>query len=297
MPVMGFQESQDSPALIRQDAAALNSVAVDGVRLALNGRGVVASDPGLGAQVDTARARQLPAELVLSNPGVQGFSEPAAHALFSSRGNRDAVVGELSRTVRVQGWSGVCIDLESLRGRDQGGLVALLGDLRRALPGRQLTITVPNATSHGEFGADGLDLPAIARIVDHVILLAYDEHTQGDPPGPIGALGWQRAGVSVLLASGVPRSKVDLGVARYGYIWRGASVERLSDAQARAMVTGAHARATWVGSAGEWTAQLPGGARLWWSDGRSFAQRVALASRYGLAGVAVWSLGLAGGAV
>ena len=44
--------------------------------------------------------------------------------------------------------------------------------------------------------------------------------------------------------------------------------------------------ATWNTAAGEWTATLPNGEVLWWSDAKSLTARVALAHQYGLTGVA-----------
>jgi spore germination protein len=43
---------------------------------------------------------------------------------------------------------------------------------------------------------------------------------------------------------------------------------------------------------GEWTAHLPDGSTVWWSDARSYAVRARLAASLHLHGLAVWSLGL-----
>ena len=51
--------------------------------------------------------------------------------------------------------------------------------------------------------------------------------------------------------------------------------------------------AHWRPGPGEWTACLSDGTRLWWSDGRSYRKRVALAREYGVRGLAVWRLGSA----
>ena len=44
---------------------------------------------------------------------------------------------------------------------------------------------------------------------------------------------------------------------------------------------------------GEWTARLSDGTRMWWSDGRSYALRLEMATAAGLHGVALWRLGSA----
>ena len=44
---------------------------------------------------------------------------------------------------------------------------------------------------------------------------------------------------------------------------------------------------------GEWTARLSDGTRMWWSDGRSYALRLEMATSAGLHGLALWRLGSA----
>src|SRR4051794_15790526 len=112
--------------------------------------------------------------------------------------------------------------------------------------------------------------------------MAYDQHGPGDSgPGPIGELSWQRTGLRLVLSQ-VPAGKVDLGVAGYGYSWSPTgAVTQLSDQQARDQ---ASANARFDTAAGEWTATLPDGTVLWWSDARSFTQRMELAVSEGVHG-------------
>ncbi len=153
-------------------------------------------------------------------------------------------------------------------------------------------MSVENVTSVAEYPARGYDLAAAARSVDQIVLMAYDQHGPWEKaPGPVGADGWIRAGLRALLSQ-VPPSQVDLGVAGYGYVW-GSQRRQISAAAARALVSQAGARARWVPAVGEWTADLPDGAVVWWSDARTLARRERLAASLGLHGVAVWSLGLA----
>ena len=82
-----------------------------------------------------------------------------------------------------------------------------------------------------------------------------------------------------------------LGVAGYGYTWPGGRT--ISPAKARKLVALDGARARWRTGAGEWTARLSDGTRLWWSDARSVALRHELATELGLHGIALWRLGSA----
>lgn len=295
LPVLGFQEDGDPVSAIASDAGALHAVGVDGVDVTLDGKSVGAPGADDARQRAAAHAHGLAAVLVVgnwSNP-LGDFSEPVAHRLLRSATHRRHVAARLGRVVRRRHWNGINVDLESLRPRDRAGLTAFLRVLRHDLPARaRLSIDLMNATTAAGMRAWGYDLHAIGRIVDQAVLMAYDEHGPWEPtPGPVGALGWQRAGLHVLEKS-VPRHKIALGVAGYGYAWGPSGAVTVSDERARTMVSQDGATATWSAKAGEWTATLSDGTVLWWSDHRSWERRVTMAHRQHLGGLAVWDLEL-----
>jgi len=294
-PVLGFQDGWDSPGAINRSASGLASVGVDGVDLSENGRQVDVPDARLRSQLRRAHALQLPAVLLLGNwsDRIEDFSEPVAHRMLSSAANRLRVARSLAASVRRQHWDGVNVDLESLGPRDRAGLTAFLRTLRGQLPRRaRLSIDLMNATSAAGMRAWGYDLRAIGRIVDQVVLMAYDQHGPWEPaPGPVGALGWTRRGLAVLRTA-IPARKIVLGVAGYGYAWRPGRTVTVSAARARQLVAGDHATAHWDARVGEWTAHLSDGSTLWWSDARSLARRRTLARSLHLGGLAVWDLAL-----
>jgi spore germination protein YaaH len=155
-----------------------------------------------------------------------------------------------------------------------------------------LTVDIENNTSAADFAASGYNLAELGQTADELVLMAYDQHGPWENmPGPVGALSWQRRGLSILEGA-APPAKIVLGVAGYGYVWRRHSVDMISDAQARRVVARHHIRPRWSRAAGEWTARLQDGSVVWWSDARSFALREGLATAQHLQGLAVWSLGL-----
>jgi spore germination protein YaaH len=292
LTITAFQ-TQGSPTwLIDRDAAALSAVSVAGV--SLTGQGMVSAvDPAALAQLATARRDGLRAELLVSNwsSRIDGFSERLAFATLRRPTAIARVAAALAGEVRAEGWNGVTLDIESLAPRDRAGLVAFVAALRVTLPrSATVSVTVSNSTGAAEFAANGYDLAGLGAIADRVILMAYDEHGPWEhTPGPIGALEWQRAGLSVLLGY-LPARKVDLGVAAYGYGWRRRKTVALGDAQARALVAQSRAKARYIASVGEWTARLRDGWTIWWSDARSLAARARLAGGLHLHGLAIWCL-------
>ena len=290
LAVMGFQQNGSSPALIDQDAAALRTVGIDGVNLTPDARSVNDVPGGARRNRDEAHHRHLRAELLVGNWSlrVDNFSEALAHKLFSHPGRIASVAARLGQIVRGGHWDGISLDLESLHARDRAGLVAFVSALRAALPrGRTITICISGRTSDASFRASGYELPRLAPRVDRIEYMTYDQHGPWEnTPGPVGALSWQRACLRALLRF-VARSKVDLGVAGYGYAWRPHSNDTLTDAHARRL---AGSRARWDAAVGEWTATLADGSTLWWSDARSYRRRAQLARHWRLHGLCVWDL-------
>jgi spore germination protein YaaH len=96
----------------------------------------------------------------------------------------------------------------------RAGLTGFVAALCARLPaGATLSVTVSKFTHAVRFAVNGYDPADLGASADRVILMAYDEHGPWEStPGPIGALRWRRACLSVVLRS-VPASKVDLGVA------------------------------------------------------------------------------------
>ena len=283
-------------ALVARDAHGLATLGVVGVSLARNGRSVSALDEDVTRLLGTAHANGLRAELLLSNYSdrLGDFDPKAAAKLLRDPAHVQAVAAQVASWVAAQGWDGIHVDLESMSKRDADGLLMLVGELQtRMAPEKSVSIAVMASTDPQEYVARGYRLAELGAAVDTLALMTYDQHGTWSGPGPIGALAWQRQAIGVVTAT-VPAANVDLGVAGYGYTWpRGRDGRTVTDTQARKLVARDGARARWRKGPGEWTARLSDGTRMWWSDGRSYALRLALATELGLHGVALWRLGSA----
>jgi spore germination protein YaaH len=292
----GYVLGGASDSLVAQDAHGLATLGVDGVSLARNGGSVSAPDADLTRLLATAHAHGLRAELLLSNYSnrLGDFDPRAAARLLRDPAHVQAVAGRLASFVAAQGWDGIQVDLESMARRDADGLLMLVTELQsRMAPEKSVSIAVMASTDPQEYVARGYRLAELGAAVDTLALMTYDQHGPWSGPGPIGALGWQRRAVGVV-TSVVPAAKVDLGVAGYGYTWpRHREGRTVTDRQARRLVARDDARARWRTGPGEWTARLFDGTRLWWSEGRSSARRLALAPALGLHGLALGRLGSA----
>lgn len=237
------------------------------------------------------------AQLVIQNfdptlPNGGDFSAALAHAALATPASRTAFAQQVADIVSRDHWDGVVIDFEQLDTTDQPGLVDLLSRLRSALPGRaRLMVTVPvpqadNPTSLGYVLAD------LARNVDVVQLMTYDQNDPTSSAGPIASLSWTEAAVQRALAS-IPASKLQIGAAEYGYSWGPSAAavgESISPAQARRWARDQKLTPVWDAAQNGWHLTLHDGTRLYWQDSRSVAAVVSLAQRDHLEGAAVWEL-------
>ncbi|MDO9456512.1 glycosyl hydrolase family 18 protein [Nocardioides sp.] len=297
LAVTGFAYGGLPRSALRRDAHALTTVTVDGVALLADGSGVVAPGADALRLGRDARAEGLRTELLVHNfsDGLGDFDPRRAHLLLSNPEAIDAVSTRLADLAVSGGWGGVNVDLELVRAGDAAGLVALCEAVRAALPeGRTVTIDISASGSLRGYRERGYDLAGLAAVVDRIELMAYDQHGPSwSGPGPVGGLAWQRRAVLTMRRI-VPADRIDLGVAGYGYAWRrGGGGWTVTPAAARRRSHRAGVRPVWHARAGEWSALLPGGTVLWWSDARSYRQRVRLARSLGVHGLALWRLGSA----
>ncbi|HEX3678937.1 MAG TPA: glycosyl hydrolase family 18 protein [Galbitalea sp.] len=285
---------------------AMTMVGVDGVTLDASGASVSSVGSANLALLREAHHLHESAELLFSNysTAIGDFDSNLVARMLNSPAARTAAIRTLAADVRSQGWDGITIDLESLNNfgapghtrDDNAGLVAFAKELRAALGKKSISICLSATT--GSYKDLGYDLTALGHSVDHVVLMAYDQHGPSwSSAGPIGGFAWAKASLRGLTTV-LPAAKIQLGIGEYGYSWPAGSVNGTprgggpyTDAAARALVKKDGATAHWDPTQQEWHATLHDGTTLWWSDARSFAAREALARSLHLGGVAVWSLG------
>ncbi len=279
-----------TPRDLTRDGSYLRTIGVDGVTLD-GPRAVTALSPEADLLRSRAQRAGKQAVLLVSNytDALGDFDEPLAHRMLSSRSNRAAVVRSLVR--RARHFDGVQVDLESLLARDRSGLVLFTRELRAALPRRtSLSMAFMASGDAAGYRARGYDMARLGRVLDRLVLMAYDQHgPTWSGAGPIGSLRWVRSELRTFISL-VPRRKVDLGVAAYGYQWGGGRAT-LTVPQARKV---AASRARWSPTHGEWHASLPGGRTIWWSDARSLRAREKVARDARVHGVAIWEVGSSG---
>jgi len=164
-------------------------------------------------------------------PIVALANKKALHTLASNPSAQSAMNEAMVRESKLHGYAGFQIDFEDIDWTDRDLLTALVKTSAEALhrAGLQLTIaTVPNAPGYPGQGGfakwiysdwrGAYDIAAIARYVDLVCLMTYDQHTRWTVPGPVAGWDWTVDNLNYALQF-VPREKLSLGIPLYGYHW------------------------------------------------------------------------------
>ena len=228
--------------------------------------------------------------------GAVNFSGSLIHQVLADPATRSRTVEAIYRSLVNWGMNGVHIDFEMVQPGDRQNLTQFLKELSERLQpaGFEVSIAVPAKTqeSYVNSFSGAYDYAAIARHVDAMMIMAYDEHWRGGPPGPVASIGWVERVIRYALSEGVPPEKIVLGVPAYGYDWP-------QTGRARAVTyTQAIELASQHGVKIQWddTAKVPyfkygAGRQVWFEDRSSLSHKLELVKKYGLAGISLWRLG------
>ncbi len=224
---------------------------------------------------------------------INGFENSA---VVESPTIRAQVISKLRAMALADGYAGYNIDFEGLNPNTRAGMNAFIKQLAEALNpiGRTISVDVPPKASPNNRYAKPYDFSVLAQYARRIILMTYDYHSVGSPPGPVAPYPWMISRIQYALTR-IPASKLVLGLAVYGYDWSssGKTVE-YHDAQ---MIALAHRRGVpiqWNALDKEFTFQyMEGGIShvAWFEDGYSDKFRMQLAKKFHLGGIAMWRLG------
>jgi spore germination protein YaaH len=187
--------------------------------------GLVSGGPN-ATVLAAAKAKGVPVMPILAMFNKKGFHTLAGNPDALSRMN-----SALLREAKLHGYSGFQFDFENVDYLDRDNLSAVTANTAHQLhtAGLQLTIaTVPNAPGYpGQGGFSkwiftdwrgAYDLAALAKSVDLICLMTYDQNTRWTMPGPVAGWGWTVDNLDYALKV-VPKEKLSLGIPLYGYHW------------------------------------------------------------------------------
>jgi spore germination protein YaaH len=151
------------------------------------------------------------------------FSSGYIQTVLASPALRTKLINNLLSKVDKYGYDGLNLDFEGA-GLEPfpGALTAFVQELANGLHkrGKLATIAVMPKTGPNTPGWLGeYDYPALGKMVDYVIIMAYDQSWEGSPPGPVAGLDWVSRSMSYAV-SAIDPQKVIMGAPLYGRRWK-----------------------------------------------------------------------------
>lgn len=152
-----------------------------------------------------------------------GFSADRMTKMLATPTSRNKAIQDLIAGIQKSKFTGIDLDLESLAETDRNNYSAFVTELSTAFHKRGLKVSVtvhPKTSEDANWsGPAAQDWKVLGKAADIFRIMCYDFSWSGSKPGPIAPTDWV-ATVAKYAISVVPKQKVDIGVAWYGYRWK-----------------------------------------------------------------------------
>lgn len=249
----------------------------------------------LADQINFANSNNINPSVLVGN----NFDGSIAKTLLESPANRQNFINNLLSLIRANKYKGVNIDLEGVYASDRSYYTTFLSEVYSALKpsGYTVSASVPAKTrddpSNSWNGA--YDYAAIANYTDFILLMTYDEHYPGGSPGAVASIGWVTNVVNYSVTV-IPREKIYLGVAAYGYDWYGTTAKAYSINSCYNLASANGATVLWdtVSQSPHFNYTDTSGIAhsVWFENAQSLGYKLDLANSSGIGGIGIWRLGL-----
>ena len=211
---------------------------------------------------------------------------------------RQKVIDTLIEEAQSYNLDGINVDIEGLaEATDVYDFIEFVREISIACRRAGLFISVNNYVPYNY--NDHYDLKEQAAFAAYVIIMGYDEHIVGsEEAGSVASIGYVEYGIEEALMD-VPAERLINGIPFYTIGWTtengNVSGQTLDMAEAKAFMKEHDMKKEWNSTAGQNYAEKESGNKLyqiWLEDKKSIETKLDLMESNGLAGLAVWRLGL-----
>lgn len=126
---------------------------------------------------------------------------------------RTRLINDLVVFLKQNNYVGVNVDFENIPAGSQADLHAFMQELYEMLHAQKLLVSQDLPASDSDY-----DYAFYAAVNDFVVLMVYDQHWEASAPGPVASQDWFLSNVQDRLEK-IPRNKLVIALANYGYDW------------------------------------------------------------------------------
>ena len=227
-------------------------------------------------------------------------SDVSTYEILSSSKARAVLIENMMNEAKEYGFDGWNIDFETLTSETGIHYIQFLKELSIQCRKEGLVLSVDNyvPAPYNEF----YDLATQGKVVDYVIIMAYDEHYAGSKTaGSVSSMNFFKKAVNDTLAK-MPKERIVIGIPFYTRLWAEqvadgevkVSSEALTMSKAQNVLTSRGITAEWKEEIGQNYAEYEEGGityKIWMEDEASMKQRLEVISNAEVAGIAAWRLG------
>lgn len=211
----------------------LNTLGVFSYGFTNNGDLIPPDDEDL---VEMIRKYGVDPMLVLTPLGPDGnFNNELVTAVSQNTQVQDNLIQQLFVVLEDKKYSGVDIDFEFIKGEDGEGFANFVRRLREEMneQGYIVTVALAPKTSANQPGLlyEGMNYAALGEAANSALLMTYEWGYTYGPPLPVAPLNKVEEVVDFGVSQ-IDPSRLDLGMANYGYDWTLPFVKGTSRAQA-----------------------------------------------------------------
>jgi spore germination protein len=245
--------------------------------------------------VNFAHQSNLTALLMVNN-AKQSASASGIHAVLADPALRTTSINNLEATLQNNHLDGINIDFETVAPQDRDNLTAFMRELSDRLKpqGYVVSIDVMPKTDESSDISAAYDYSQLAAYADKIIIMAYDNHGGWSDPGAIAGIDWVESNLKYALKY-IPKNKLYLGLAGYGYDWSSKGVESVEYHSAMDLASRFSAVPQWDETSKSTYFRYTGDDGLthtvWYENSQSIKYKLDLVNKYDIAGIALWKLG------
>lgn len=219
------------------------------------------------------------------------------HEVLKNTTQRDVLVSNLIADCKRFGIDGLNVDFEQVSPETGRHYIQFIRELSVACHANDLILSVDNyvPTAYTAF----YDREEQGRYVDYVVIMGYDEHAgNSEVAGSVASLGFVEQGITDTLSM-VEKDKVINGIPFYTRGWATTdgevSVKTYTMRNQKQFLKEHGIEVTWDEGKGQYygSAYVDGTTyEIWMEESMSLKEKLKVMSKYKIAGVAQWKLGL-----